>query len=241
MFKIQFSSNLNGLFITNNDKLSFKMQKRSKTKFGIKYSTTNYWEYILFLKPIEFSLRKEIFTPMFGAETNCKDSYKKKLLFNWEKQKSNGISYGFYENGKINTIAYLHNAKIKDSYMFDSFGKINSFIMMKDKFTRKQITLLNNNIETISYWNGARKQIAKSYEFYENGKIHKIMNWCKGKKHGITIYFYSDNRIKGISYWNNGKCDGKMTIYNQLGKIIKYIYWVNGERKYDILNMIDLF
>lgn len=59
------------------------------------------------------------------------------------------------------------------------------------------------------------------YEYFEDGKIKKIIEYQNGIKNGMEIIFHQNNTIANIKEWKKGKLQKKIKKYNKEGKEIK--------------------
>ena len=65
--------------------------------------------------------------------------------------------------------------------------------------------------------------------YYENGQIHKKVNYRDGKKNGVALEYFESGQIRGQGNFKNDKGHGRMTEYYSNGQIKEKISFKDGE------------
>jgi hypothetical protein len=72
------------------------------------------------------------------------------------------------------------------------------------------------------------KYTGKIIKWYDNGNVHKIMNFKNGWKDGYCQENWSNGKQKFICEYKRGEVNGIKKLYDEQGNLIEIMYFVNG-------------
>jgi antitoxin component YwqK of YwqJK toxin-antitoxin module len=94
----------------------------------------------------------------------------------------------------------------------------------KSKSEQKLVGVNPEQVSVDSLFNGEKSV------FYEDGKLHYIVEYKKGKANGRVREFYPDGKIYMDAIFKDGHRDGKCTHFFKNGKPFSVTNYVNGEK-----------
>lgn len=125
------------------------------------------------------------------------------------------IVFGEMKNGKMSVDAPARNIRYKNN------NEVRDWRNQKDFYELKQLRKLYQHHEKV-FNNETRK------EFYSNGQIEIIENYCNGKLNGGRTIWYPDGKLLGSQFYVNDMLDGKSQWFYPSGQIHEAEYYLKG-------------